>query len=283
MLSKVEIKNYRGFPSYRMDGLAHVNLLVGKNNSGKTALLEGIQLLVSGGDPSVLVEAAQRRGEQVFTGRAERGTGVDIRHFFYGHELPADAQFSIIGDNGHRPITVRIIPEKSRDDAESAPRPSSRYASVLLKIDGGRNSKRNERIFRITREGAVDLDLESRRRFGVAEPSLFQDPDQPPVRFLSPDSLNTGQLAPLLDEVQINQLESEIVVALKILEPDVESISMLSGMSPYAFYASRAGVRIGLKDIKQRIPLGSMGDGMRRILRAGGECCLCVGRCRVCG
>lgn len=40
MLKKVEIKNYRGFQSYRMDGLAQVNLLVGKNNSGKTALLE---------------------------------------------------------------------------------------------------------------------------------------------------------------------------------------------------------------------------------------------------
>ncbi len=47
MLTRVEINNYRGFPSYRMEGLAQVNLLVGKNNSGKTALLEGIQFLAS--------------------------------------------------------------------------------------------------------------------------------------------------------------------------------------------------------------------------------------------
>jgi len=42
MLSKVEITNYRGFKSYSMKGLTAVNLLVGKNNSGKSALLEGI-------------------------------------------------------------------------------------------------------------------------------------------------------------------------------------------------------------------------------------------------
>lgn len=34
MLSRIQITNYRGFQSYRMEGLAQVNLLVGRNNSG---------------------------------------------------------------------------------------------------------------------------------------------------------------------------------------------------------------------------------------------------------
>ena len=40
MLTQIKINNYRGFRSYRLDRMTAVNLLVGKNNGGKTALLE---------------------------------------------------------------------------------------------------------------------------------------------------------------------------------------------------------------------------------------------------
>jgi AAA15 family ATPase/GTPase len=39
MLQDITIKNYRTFKEFSVDGLAQVNLLVGKNNSGKTSLL----------------------------------------------------------------------------------------------------------------------------------------------------------------------------------------------------------------------------------------------------
>src|SRR5258708_17317679 len=89
MLTKLEISNYRGFKSYGVTGLARVNLLVGRNNSGKTAILEGLHLLTSRGDPAALVGAASRRGEIVMgqsrTDRIERLT--DVAPFFHGHEL----------------------------------------------------------------------------------------------------------------------------------------------------------------------------------------------------
>ncbi|MDP9010154.1 MAG: AAA family ATPase [Pseudomonadota bacterium] len=34
-----------------MDGLGRINLLVGKNNSGKTSVLEALYLLAANGDP----------------------------------------------------------------------------------------------------------------------------------------------------------------------------------------------------------------------------------------
>ena len=45
---------FRGFPSCRLSGLARVNLLVGKNNCGKTSMLEAIEILVSEGNPRLL-------------------------------------------------------------------------------------------------------------------------------------------------------------------------------------------------------------------------------------
>jgi hypothetical protein len=260
MLTKVEIKNYRGFPSYKMEGLAHVNLFVGKNNSGKTALLEGIQFLASGGDPGVLEDAAQRRGEIVVV-RPDRPM-IDPSHFFHGHALSPESEFSIIGDNGYRPVNVRITASKAkRDDAEVS-EPRSRYSRAVLRIDGGYVTEPDARSFRVTREGGVDLDVGPRsRRLGL--PRLF---DGPPVRFVGTDSLTMQVLAALWDEVQLNGLEEQVSEALRVLDNNVQSVHMLSGMSMYGYYGGRAGVVVGLRDSRQRVPLGSMGDGMRRML-----------------
>ena len=63
MINTLKLENYRGFEKYELHGLSRVNLLVGPNNCGKTSVLEAVQLLVSQGDPGVLVESAQRRSE----------------------------------------------------------------------------------------------------------------------------------------------------------------------------------------------------------------------------
>jgi hypothetical protein len=66
MIQSIEIKGYRGFSHFEIGGLGRVNLLVGKNNSGKTSVLEVLNLLESGGDPNVLWRIVSRRGERIF-------------------------------------------------------------------------------------------------------------------------------------------------------------------------------------------------------------------------
>ena len=45
MFTEVEFQNFRGFADLKLRGLKSVNLVVGRNNAGKTSLLEGIALL----------------------------------------------------------------------------------------------------------------------------------------------------------------------------------------------------------------------------------------------
>ena len=47
MIKDLYIKNFRGFDSIKIDNLKKINFLVGKNNSGKTSLLESIMLILS--------------------------------------------------------------------------------------------------------------------------------------------------------------------------------------------------------------------------------------------
>lgn len=44
MLNDIHIQNFRGFADLKLEGLSRVNLVVGKNNAGKTSLLEALAI-----------------------------------------------------------------------------------------------------------------------------------------------------------------------------------------------------------------------------------------------
>lgn len=50
ILPSLEIRNFRGFRHLQIERLGRVNLIVGKNNIGKTSLLEALQLYAAKGD-----------------------------------------------------------------------------------------------------------------------------------------------------------------------------------------------------------------------------------------
>ena len=56
MLESLHIQNYRLFKDLKIDKLGQVNLIAGKNNTGKTALLEAIRIQLSGFDVTVLTD-----------------------------------------------------------------------------------------------------------------------------------------------------------------------------------------------------------------------------------
>ncbi len=47
MLRRLEIKNFKGIKEGTLEGLAQVNLLVGRNNSGKSTILDALIMLRS--------------------------------------------------------------------------------------------------------------------------------------------------------------------------------------------------------------------------------------------
>ena len=124
MEHSIILENYRGFSRYTMKELARVNLLVGKNNCGKSALLEGIHILESGGNSGVLVDIAMRRGETVARYNEETAYDVSvsviptITHFFYGHQVTIGKSFSISSNGNKKRVSAHIVTINAKGEAD---------------------------------------------------------------------------------------------------------------------------------------------------------------------
>src|SRR5437016_1643178 len=61
MLKSLSINNFRCFKKVRLEGLKRVNIVTGRNATGKTALLESL-FMAGGGSPLVVLKLRAFRG-----------------------------------------------------------------------------------------------------------------------------------------------------------------------------------------------------------------------------
>ena len=89
MITDLQLKRFRTFEEFKLSQLGRVNLLVGTNNSGKTSILEAIDILTSRTNPTALYNSMNRRGERLwYTSEGPPAPDryeVDICRIFHGH------------------------------------------------------------------------------------------------------------------------------------------------------------------------------------------------------
>ena len=89
MLNSLRIENFRAFRSLSVGQLGAVNLIVGRNNVGKTVLLEALELYASP-DPFDTVQTILIGRDEVASEGGERDVGdmqVQLSALFYGRPL----------------------------------------------------------------------------------------------------------------------------------------------------------------------------------------------------
>jgi hypothetical protein len=123
MIHSVKISGYRGFSDFEMRDLGRVNLLVGRNNSGKTSVLEALYLLGTAGDAFAFWQLCTRRGERFIEDPEARyppQMEIDVSHLFTGHELTVGHKFSVTAKNEtpERSIVVTIDEPTERERTE---------------------------------------------------------------------------------------------------------------------------------------------------------------------
>ena len=275
MLRTLELQGYRGFESFRLSGLKRVNLLVGKNNCGKTSILEAMDFLVSRGDPSVLARSARRRGETGLQEIAEPpGSNLpdllpDVSHLFFGRRIGPGASLRISSreDFGALLIELLSLPdvENEMDDRGTGNVPQTPLfddeldpgPALGIRISGDVPDR--VPILPVTDGGLL---LPSKHvRLWRSRSSIASG--APPAAFLTQDSLHPASMGVIWDRVLSEGREPEVIAAMKLLESDLDSIHFLTGG---AYRRASGGILAGFGKNGRRVPLGSLGDGMRRLL-----------------
>ena len=265
MLGALKLHKFRGFDDYELTDLTRVNLLVGKNNSGKTSILEAIHFMASNGDPFVLIRSANRRGEISYADGRPGQEEPDISHCFFGHRFRPDTGFRLSGDGyGQMSVQIRQIDFDDQsvlfdDDLEEALHEDDvdQTRPLVLRIEG---TNMEGLDLPVTESGSLLM-----RHFRFRRPWSDAETMPPPVQFITPESLDLNPMRDIWDKVLTEGRESEVIAAMRILEEDIESIHFLTGHASRA-RSGRAGALLGFRGGGRRVPLGSYGDGMRRLL-----------------
>ena len=257
MYKSLKIEGYRRFPSFELENLGRVNLLVGTNNSGKTSILDCVELLQSTNNPYVLFEILRRRGECDFP-LEENTSVINLEHLFYdrnfdvGIAIEADGESTSINRNYKVQVSVVEIPKTvSKEDTELLDQDDDLVVSI-----GWSNADKPHR-FRISHEGHM------------ANPrAIFRPRPDPhaPVQFIRTNGMSSFDIIRLFEDVVLTDSEEYVIDALRIIEPSINRIASVS--SGYGSFSREypSGIFVKRKDTAQRIPIGSVGDGMWRML-----------------
>lgn len=277
MLKSIKIENFRGFQSFELQQLGRVNLLVGKNNSGKTSILEAIQLLCSRTNLEPMGEAMMNRGEYFWNNfqRAERE--LDICHLYCGHEIQPNSKFSVSGINDHAKEEIlftigtrKIYPddlnqELNREDSNLDNESYLEVQGLSLKVHWT-HGKDIEQIITFPLSDSNGIPLTYIRRS-----SRDTHNSAPRSILITSSSLTTAKMTELFEEVVLTSEEKLLEEALQTVDSRIERIASVNvqKVSPLRLrsdFDSRSGFVVRLSDTEQRIPIGSMGDGIWRIL-----------------
>lgn len=271
MLTRVDIENYRGFKTYRMDGMSNVNLLVGKNNSGKTALAEAIHLVTAGGDPTVLSEAAQRRGEMTGSDDSSR-LYPDLTHFFHGHQIAAGSSFSLRCDNGYPKLTVRLVPLPEQlslfSDVDSgtggsfADEEFETRPTFGLRVEGAAGFGGGARDLGLSERGALIFNPRERSRQSAGTSGVLV----PPTLFVPTDSIPARRLSQMWRQTILDSNQQDVVSAMRLVADSIREIVVLPPDGPQRNMPTARDWYVVTTEFRKPIPLGSFGDGVRRLM-----------------
>lgn len=246
MLPSLRVTGFRDLKSLSVDRLARINLFVGDNNSGKTSLLEAVEVLLGLGEPHALYAGCLRR-EETMDLRDIDLIDVAVRHLFHGHDLAPGATFSVDGGEA-RSVEVRVT-----DRSSHLPGGPDGQGSLALQVRARANGAEQELTINLSPAG------NARHHEGPRAHASKERAGDVRYSFVATSGFTSRSLAQLWDEVVLSPEEALVVDVLRIIEPTIDRIAGVDRTVSSGVFMLR------MRDSKSRVPLGSMGDGIKRL------------------
>ncbi|MBF0525161.1 MAG: AAA family ATPase [Deltaproteobacteria bacterium] len=252
MITGVSIKNFKVFKSLEAKGLSRVTLISGRNNCGKTTLLEAIFTLFDRNNLHNIPHLLNRRGvDQVVLRPEELWAPI-----FHNYEMKEEIEISLTKNGERESVTYRYLDSYPRTIASG---PVGETGGVKL-IQTGQSSTYMQAL-EMNYRLKDNVSFTSHCFIGPGGLELVagaMDPQNYPVAILPIDiktSMGDPERFGILD---IDGKADSIMEILKVIEPNLKSLSVVVRGDTKLIYGD---VGMGRK-----IPVLYMGEGLSRLL-----------------
>jgi hypothetical protein len=245
--------NFRCFGGLLIQPLNRINLIAGKNNTGKTALLEAIHLHSYPQDCDLPFQISQLRGIEISLSAASESL---VRWLFYDRKTETRIRFVSQDDKGI-PRELQIAFGDAQHAHQQWPEVDSMIQGTLLESDW--KSNRPRMIMRTERQGKSFFALAVFMPNGGIVSLSQKAPWEGPSSFLSSWRDEPDKDVIMFSNFETEKRQEEILPSLRLVEPRVKRLSIIVSDNKPAIHAD-----IGLSRL---VPVALMGEGIRRLLK----------------
>ncbi len=263
MLQSLKIEGFRGFQNFEMANLGRINLLVGKNNSGKTSILEAILIYVSKLDIGKIQKILDPRGEYSHIDAANllgnTWQSYQIKNLFYKYLLKDNQKIVIYEPDKPANQVILSIQSTSKELLSKVNNNNLQsLGSFCLVVE----FEHQEKVYSLSPEGDI-------LQINLTDNKPSQDFKKLELFWIPPQSIAVKINRYFFSQSLLNSTDNLVIEALKIIEPKVEKIATTEEYQPPVFgrtSGGRGGFMVKLKGVEEPVPIGSLGDGFWRIL-----------------
>lgn len=232
MIKNLYIENFRGFDKLKIDNIKKINFLVGKNNCGKTSVLEALMLILSESRIKIIenIKAINRFTENK----------AEIRTLFHNFDYNNNINLNYNEDNNIS-YNINISPIFKDEKMINDDNIELNYNMIISNEDTNTIEEKkitipniNNTIFMMSRKSE---NIDSKREAYI------------------PNTVEYHSLSNYLVEILKNKNEEELLKMISFFNKDIKAISMLKN-----------DIYINIDGINELVLLNLMGDGLKKYL-----------------
>lgn len=241
MFHNIEINRFRGIKYSKIEGLKQINLFFGKNNCGKSSLLDAIFLISGISNPKLPLNVNIIRN--------------------YRRLEPSDMKLDFYSLDMSNPIVIKAENDETRELQISVVESSTSTVNLLGEDNNVASTDLDNKYGLVLKYKVDEHAYESSIIMSHSSNNSLEQRIKMPAhykekltcRYLNPKYDFTTSIDGLVDVIK-NKDEAFIVNALRLIEPNIKD---------FVLSQNEVLVDIGLD---KRIPINMMGDGARKIL-----------------
>ena len=243
MIESIEVKNYKVLDSIEVENLAQINIFVGKNNCGKTSLLEAIFLNFQPNNPMNIVSIVSNFIRQ-----------TQIRHDnldYFFNQLDMTKPIKITSSYNQQKMHLQITPKTTNDFAQILPN------DINMNMDKILDKKTGAYITGLNFDIQFNGNPAVRSSFDIRGNNINNviQVDYPSFSgMIFPSNLMFNALG-ILGRLRILKKEQELLAHLQIFDEKIQGIEVINGE-----------IMVDLADMPKKISLNTMGEGLKKYL-----------------